>query len=91
MCNFDFRDLKKMENVKKLNKKIFHNKNNDIHKTANPIRETRVPKLVFIKITCLKFWALSASPGGCSADNGENLREIKTKNCRIDVLVLALK
>ena len=26
-------------------------------KLPNPIRETRVPKLVFMTITCLKFWA----------------------------------
>ena len=45
-----------MENMKILNKIIFHNKNIDIHKT-NLIRETRVVKLVFITILCLKFWA----------------------------------
>ena len=28
-------------------------------KLTNPIRETRVLKLVFITIPCLKFWALS--------------------------------
>ena len=44
--------------MKKLNNMIFHNKNIDIYKTAyNPIRETRVLKLVFITIPCLKFWA----------------------------------
>jgi len=46
-----------MENMKKLNKIIFHNKNIDIEKLSNPLRETRTPKLVFITITCLKFWA----------------------------------
>ena len=37
-----------MENMKRPNNIIFHNKNIDIHKTAKPIRETRVPKLVFM-------------------------------------------
>ena len=32
--DFDLRDSKKMENMKKLNNLIFHNKNIDIHKTA---------------------------------------------------------
>ena len=32
--DFDLRDSKKMENMKKLNKIIFYNKNVDIHKTA---------------------------------------------------------
>ena len=44
--------------MKKLNNIIFHNKNIDIYKLPNPIRETRVLKLVFIRISCLKFWAL---------------------------------
>ena len=48
-----------MKNKKKLNKIIFQNKNIDIHKTGSPICETQVSKLVFIKIPCLKFWALS--------------------------------
>ena len=39
-----------MENMKKIIKIIFHNKNIDIHKTPNPIREIRVPKLFFITI-----------------------------------------
>ena len=46
-----------MENMKKLNKVIVHNKNINIHKTPYPIRETRVSKLVFITIPCLNFWA----------------------------------
>ena len=45
-----------MENIKKLNSIIFHNKNVDIHKLPKPIREIRVPKLGFITIPCLKFW-----------------------------------
>jgi len=36
--------------MKKLNNIIFNNKNIDIYKTQNPIRETRVSKLVFITI-----------------------------------------
>ena len=32
--DFDLRDSKKIENINKLNKTIFHNKNIDIHKTA---------------------------------------------------------
>ena len=32
--DFDLSDLKKMENMKKPNNKIYHNKNIDIHKTA---------------------------------------------------------
>ena len=47
-----------MENMRKLNKIIFYNKNIDIQKLPNPIRETRVSKPVFITIPCLKFWAL---------------------------------
>ena len=43
--------------MKKLNKMIFHNKILISTKLPNPIRETRVSKLVFITIPCLKFWA----------------------------------
>ena len=32
--DFDLRDSKKIENINKLNKIIFHNKKIDIHKTA---------------------------------------------------------
>ena len=32
--HFDLRDSKKIENINKLNKIIFHNKNIDVHKTA---------------------------------------------------------
>ena len=32
--DFDLRDSKKMENINKLNKIIFHYKNTDIHKNA---------------------------------------------------------
>ena len=39
-----------MENMKKIIKIIFHNENIDIHKTPNPIREIRVPKLFFISL-----------------------------------------
>ena len=57
--DFDLRDSKKIENIHKLNKIISHNKNIDIRKTIpNPIRETRVLKLVLRTIPCLKFWAL---------------------------------
>ena len=35
--DFDLRDSKKMENMKKLNIIIFQNKNNEIHKTALPL------------------------------------------------------
>ena len=52
--DFGLRNSQQMENMKKPNKIIFHNKHIDIHKT---IRETRVSKLVFITILCLKFWA----------------------------------
>ena len=45
-----------MENMKKLNKIIIHNKNIDIHKTAsNPIRGTRVKKLVLKRYPVLSF------------------------------------
>ena len=47
-----------MENIKKLNNIIFHNKNIDIYKLPDPIRETQVSKLVFITIPCLKLWSL---------------------------------
>ena len=40
--DFDFRDIKKFEKMTKLNVILFFNKNIDIHKTANPIRETQV-------------------------------------------------
>jgi hypothetical protein len=46
-----------MEYMKKLNKKTFHNKILISTKLPNPIPETRVSKLVFITIPCLKFWA----------------------------------
>ena len=32
--DFDLRDLKEMENINKLNKTVFHNKNIDIYKTC---------------------------------------------------------
>ena len=54
--NFDFRDSTKMENMKKLNKKYFMTK--ILIKLSNPVPETRVSKLVYITIPCLKFWAL---------------------------------
>ena len=57
--DFDLKDSKKIENIKNLKKIIFYNTSIDIQKTANyPIYETRVLKLVFITIPCLKFWAL---------------------------------
>ena len=34
--DFDFKDSKKIKDVNKLNKMIFHHKNIDIHKTAFP-------------------------------------------------------
>ena len=40
--DFGLRYSKNMENMKKLNKVIVHNKNINIHKTPYPIRETRV-------------------------------------------------
>ena len=48
-----------MENMEKLNKKYFITKILISTKLPNPIHETRVLKLVFITIPCLKFWALS--------------------------------
>ena len=48
ILDFDLRDSKKIENINKLNKIIFHNKNIVIHKT-------RVLKLVFRTIPRLKF------------------------------------
>ena len=42
----------------------------------NPIRETRVLKLVFITIPCLKFWALQY---GNSTDLGIKTFEFVTK------------
>ena len=53
ILDFDLRDSKKIENINKLNKIIFPNKNIVIHKTG--IRETRVLKLVFRTIPRLKF------------------------------------
>ncbi len=47
-----------MENVKKPNKKYLITKILITTKLPNPIRKTRVLKLVFITIPCLKFWAL---------------------------------
>ena len=51
-----------MENLKKLNNIRFHNiayqKYWYPQNCLNPIRETRVSKLVFITIPSLKFWAL---------------------------------
>ena len=46
-----------MENVKKPNKKYLITKILITTKLPNPIRKTRVLKLVFITIPCLKFWA----------------------------------
>ena len=46
-----------MENVKKPNKKYLITKILISTKLPNPIRKTRVLKLVFITIPCLKFWA----------------------------------
>ena len=54
--DFDFKDSKKIKDVNKLNKMIFHHKN-ILTKLPNPIRETRVLKLDFRTISCLKFWA----------------------------------
>ena len=48
-----------MENINKLKKTYFITKILIFTKLSNPIRETRVLKLVFITIPCLKFWALS--------------------------------
>jgi len=57
--DFDLRDSKKMENINKLKKIIFQFKNLKFFtKLPDPIRETRVLKLVFITLYCLKFWAL---------------------------------
>ena len=53
---FDFNEIKKKENVKKLNKTISRDKKFVFTKLPNPIRETRVLKLFFIAIPCLKFW-----------------------------------
>ena len=47
-----------MENMKKLNIKYFITKILISTKLPNPIRKTRVLKLVFITRPCLKFWAL---------------------------------
>jgi len=73
--DFDLKDSKKIENIKKLKKIIFHNTSIDIQKTANyPIYETRVLKLVFITIPCLKFWAL------CKKSVIGNVKYINPKN-----------
>ena len=45
--------------MKKMNKIIFITKILISTKLSNPIRETRILKLVFITIPCLKFWAQS--------------------------------
>ena len=58
MCRFWFERFEKtMENMKKLNKIIFLTKILISTKLPNPIGESRVLKLVFITIPCLKFWA----------------------------------
>ena len=44
--------------MKKLNEIYFITKIFISTKLPNPIRETRVPKLVLITIPCPKFWAL---------------------------------
>ena len=54
--HFDLWDSKEMENINKLKNNISWQK---YWYSQNPIRETRVLKLVFITIPCLKFWALS--------------------------------
>ena len=58
--DFDLRDSIKMKNVKKPNEKYLITKILISIKLPNPIRKTRALKLVFIKIPCLKFWALLA-------------------------------
>ena len=50
--DFDLGDFKIMENIKKLNKIIFHYKIFISTKLPNPIHATRVSKLVFIAIPC---------------------------------------
>ena len=56
--DFDLRDSKKMENINTLLKKYFITKILIFTKLPNPIRVTRVLKLVFRTIPCVKFWAL---------------------------------
>ena len=56
-CRFWFNRFEKIVKMKKLNKTIFHNKT----KLPNPIRQTRVSKLGFVTIPCLKFWALRSA------------------------------
>ena len=47
-----------MENMKKLNKKYFITKILISTRLPNPNSKTRVLKLVFTTIPCLKFWPL---------------------------------
>ena len=54
--HLDLWDSKKMENINKLKNNISWQK---YWYSQNPIRETRVLKLVFITIPCLTFWAQS--------------------------------
>ena len=54
-----------MENMRKVNKIIFHNKNIDIQKLPNPIRETWVSKLGSITIPYLNSGSDLCFPQTC--------------------------
>ena len=47
-----------------------------------PIRETRVLKLVFITIPCLKFWALHYFSVQCTVYTHKGVQEKRIKNRR---------
>jgi len=89
--DFDLKN-KKMENMKKLNKIIFHQKISISTKLPYPIRETQVSKLIFITIPSLKFWAPSTYPRElhyrqpmctqtvlCTWFSGSNINKLKGK------------
>ena len=72
--DFDLRDSKKMEIISKL-KKIIFQYTLIFPKMPNPICETRVLKLVFITILCLKVWAQIKTNGSYLRKKGRILAE----------------
>ena len=58
MCRFSFKRFEKIGEYKETKYNKISLQNSISTKLPNPIRETRVLKLVFITIQCLKFWAL---------------------------------
>ena len=70
-----------MEKINKLKKIIFYYKILIFTKLPNPIRETRVLKLVFRTIPCLKFWAqIPVNPDLCPYCKDDGLHPL-VYNC----------